>query len=194
MSGGFGRGSQHNEEARARISHGVRYVNERRREASRISRGTLRRLREGEVHPAVSPFLAAAEAELGDFARALGGEAISPQRAALIADCAALGLLLRCETARYVQSMDEQAVTRCSSLASARQRILALVGIDERKAEIDLQTYLRLRQREAEAARSAAIVSQPEAEAADAGDRGACADGRGEAQADAGGALEEPGA
>lgn len=170
-------------EWRRRVSEGVRRSRDRRRQAARVRPQDLARLREsGTVPERISGFLESAEVEAEALLEALGGpDAVSPQRRALVEDAARVGLVLRAELARYVQTADPDAASRVGSLASARRASLVALGLDRAERTVpDLRTYLAERAREApQNGAHGADAGDPEPKAAPAEERGTAAqDGR----------------
>ena len=135
-------------ETRRRISHGLRRYNERKRLAARIRPRDLVRLRDsGSVAKSLRPILDLAENEMGEIIESLGGaDAIPPTKRALIEDAVSVGIALRGELARYLQSRDPDAASRVGTLAAARRQSFALIGLEPPKNEVPaLDAYLRTR-------------------------------------------------
>jgi hypothetical protein len=137
------KGRQQPDRIRERISRGVSRWHARRRAALRVVPSDLVRLWRGDVSPAIAPFLAEAHAEAQALHAALGGrENMTAQRAVILDDVVRVGVILRAELARYLQTQDPDAAGRVGTLATVRRSSLAAVGLDERRVEHDLGTYL----------------------------------------------------
>ena len=134
---------------RQRISHGLLRFNERKRLAARIRPRDLVRLRDsGTVAESLRPILDLAENEMAEIIDSLGGaDAISPTKRAIIEDAVSVGVALRGELGRYLQSGDPDAASRVGTLAGARRQSLALIGLEPIRDEVPaLDTYIRTRE------------------------------------------------
>jgi hypothetical protein len=143
MSGG----RKHTAEIRARISRGVNRANEVRRIRHRVEPRDLTRLQQsGTVPERIAPFLEGAAVEAAELIQALGGpDAVSPQRRALIEDCARIGLVLRATLARYVQGdgADAELGSKVGTLAAARRANLQALGLDRVAKDVpSLRSYV----------------------------------------------------
>ncbi len=144
-------------EWRARISHGVRAANERRRARERVSPTDLTALsRPGApVRPELRGLVDAAGSELEELVGALGGrEADTPQRLLLVHDCARLSVLIGALFVRWAQTQDEETATRLGTLIGARRAQLRELGLERHEKTLDLQSYLAARAREREVAQA----------------------------------------
>jgi hypothetical protein len=113
----------------------------------------------GQVSPALLPVVKQAQEEAWDIGLALGGpDELSPQRRALLADLARLGVALGGLTAVYLRNEDPETASRMATLANARRQHLLALGLDERRVEQDLDAYLAAR---------AAGVEEPHQDAPD---------------------------
>ncbi len=133
-------------ETRRRISHGLLRFNERKRLAARILPRDLVRLRDsGTVAESLRPVLDLAENEMAEIIESLGGaDAVPPTMRALIEDAVSVGVALRGELGRYLQSGDPDAASRVGTLAAARRQSLALIGLEPPKDEAPaLDAYIR---------------------------------------------------
>ncbi len=136
-------------ETRRRISDGLLRFNERKRLAARIRPRDLSRLRDsGTVSESLRPILDLAENEMAEIIESLGGaDAIPPTKRALIEDAVSVGVALRGELGRYLQSGDPDAASRVGTLPGARRQSLALIGLEPPKDEVPaLDTYIRTRE------------------------------------------------
>ena len=143
-------------EWRARISRSKREKHlrdrERELELAAISPRHLKALRKGIVSPSLEWLLPLAEEEGCELVAALGGpEEITPQRRAIIEDAVSLGMVLRAELGRYLQSRDVEAAARVSSLANARRAALTAVGLDRIAKQLDPTAALSVTWRQTEA-------------------------------------------
>ena len=141
----------HSRESKAKIGHGVRQRNARRRieaelEAERASvqpRDVRRLLDEGIVSESIRPWAALARDEAEELLRAVGGEDATPQRKALAEDFARVGIILRAELARYVRTGDQDSASRIAASVNARRQILGLLGLNRiARDAITLDAYL----------------------------------------------------
>ncbi len=117
--------------------------------AARIRPRDLARLRDsGSVAESLCPILDLAENEMAEIIDSLGGaDAIPPTKRALIEDAVSVGVALRGELGRYLQSGDPDAASRVGTLAGARRQSLALIGLEPPKDEVPaLDTYIRARE------------------------------------------------
>ena len=132
-------------EWRARVSAGLRRYYERRRYVAKVVPSDLAAIRtSGQVPAHLAPFLEAAHVEAEALIEALGGpDALSPQRCALVHDVARVGLVMRAELARYVQSGEGDSAARVGTLAGQRRATLQALGLDRVTRELDLESYLR---------------------------------------------------
>ncbi len=133
-------------ETRRRISHGLLRFNERKRLAARIRPRDLARLRDsGNVAESLRPILDLAENEMAEIINSLGGvDVVPPTKRALIEDAVSVGVALRGELGRYLQSRDPDAASRIGTLAAARRQSLALIGLEPPKEEAPaLDAYIR---------------------------------------------------
>ncbi len=117
-------------ETRRRISRGLRRFHERERLAARIRPRDLVRLRDsGSVAESLRPILDLAENEMAEIIASLGGDAIPPTKRALIEDAVSVGVALRGELGRYLQSRDPDAASRVGTLAAARRQMPVVVAV-----------------------------------------------------------------
>ena len=129
-------------EWKARISRSKRekYIRDRERELelAEIRPRHIKALADGVVSKSLAWLLPLAEQEGIELLTALGGPAeVSPQRRAIVEDAVSLGMVLRAELGRYLQSRDVEAAARVSSLANARRAALVAVGLDRIAKQID---------------------------------------------------------
>ncbi len=90
----------------------------------------------GEVKPSLRGAVRQAELELVELFDALGGvNRLTPTTRAVVEDAVSVGLVLRGELGRYLQSGDHDAASRVGTLASARRQSFALLGLDPRPSE-----------------------------------------------------------
>ena len=116
--------------------------------AARIRPRDLVGLRDsGTVAESLRPILDLAENEMAEIIDSLGGaDAIPPTKRALIEDAVSVGVALRGELGRYLQSGDPDAASRVGTLAGARRQSLALIGLELHKDEAPaLDAYIRTR-------------------------------------------------
>ncbi len=72
-----------------------------------------------------------------------GADPIPPTKRALIEDAVSVGIALRGELARYLQSRDPDAASRVGTLTAARRQSFALIGVEPCKNEVPaLDAYL----------------------------------------------------
>ena len=116
-------------EARRRAGKRVR---ERHVREARVSLPDLRRLRYfGLVSDPLKPLASQAEQELGELL-ADKGEAVTAAERVILEDLARLGLLLRAEFARYLETQAPDAAARVTALAGQRRASLQAVGLERR--------------------------------------------------------------
>ena len=153
-------------EWRQRVSRGAKRGIRRRKERLRTRPRDLERLRaEGLVTESLRPLAAIAEDECFDLIHALGGvDQITPQRRAIVEDVARVGLVLRAELARYVESRDPDCGARVGSLANSRRSSLVALGLERLEREINLKEYLAQRAGATEVATGEANDSHDNAE------------------------------
>jgi hypothetical protein len=152
------------EETSGRRSEAAIRAHARRRERARVQPKDLVKLRRsGTVPEHLLPFLESAELEAGEFIEASGGpDMVSPKVKAILEDTARMGLVLRAELARYIQTGDSDAGSRVGTLASARRASLVAIGLERFEKTLDLQTYLRQRaEDEAQAPEAAQAPAGP---------------------------------
>ena len=132
------RGDSCSPETRARLSRAGVRAWEKRREAARVRPRDLERLRRsGTVSESLRPLLEIAEEEAAELVSALGGpDEISPQRRAIVEDLVAVGVVLRAELTRFLQSGDPDAGARVGTLAGARRASLSALGLERRAREV----------------------------------------------------------
>jgi hypothetical protein len=111
----------------------------------------------GTLRPEHAQLLDAHGIEMAAIAESVGGmDALSPQRQALLSDYCRLGVGLSLISGRMLTKIDTAEVgelaSRLATLATARARILSLIGLDPERNEIDLDTYLREKAQAPEAA------------------------------------------
>lgn len=143
----------HSAETRERIGRGQRRAVERKRQAARLGpRDLVHWRRHGVVAPALRPLVDEAGIECHELLAALGDP--SPMRRQIIEDVCRLGVALRALLAVFVKSEtpDREIAATLGSLASARTRALAACGLDVKRREVDLATYLAAREAELAAA------------------------------------------
>ena len=89
---------------------------------------------------------------MAEIIESLGGPAaIPPTKRALIEDAVSVGIALRGELARYLQSRDPNAASRVGTLAAARRQSFALIGLEPPKDEVPaLDVYLRTSKEDSE--------------------------------------------
>jgi hypothetical protein len=110
---------------------------------ARVSLPDVRRLRYfGLVSDSLKPLALQAELELGELLTDKG-EGVTAAERTILEDCARLGLILRAEFARYLQSQDPVAAARVTALAGQRRASLQAVGLERVAKEIDLAEYLK---------------------------------------------------
>lgn len=156
-------------EWRQRVSEGLLRFNAVRRERARVMPAEVLRVREtGTLADSLRALglAEAAEVEAADLTDALGGgESLSAQRRLVIEDLVRVGLVMRGELARYLQSGDSDAGARVGTLAGQRRASLALLGLDARRDEVSLDEYLRQRGRpsgsDAESQRAEVVEAEP---------------------------------
>jgi hypothetical protein len=141
---GFGKGARHTPEAIERI----RRRREEQTERAKVRPRDLDQLRRsGTVSDALRPLLDAADTENAELLDAIGGDAASPQRRAILADVVRVGLILRGELARYLQSGEADAASRVGTLASTRRASLIAIGLDRvESGDVSLAEYIAQRQ------------------------------------------------
>jgi hypothetical protein len=138
-------------EWRGRISSGLRVMHERRRQAATVLPSDLVRwTRRGSVRKELAGLLEVHAGEMADIGNALGGlGTLSPQRQALLRDWCRLGVAVSLVAGRMLSKPDTaeagELASRLATLATARARILSLVGLDERREELDLPAYIAQR-------------------------------------------------
>ena len=135
-------------ERSARISAGLLRYNAQRRARGAVVDADLRALTRGEAEcrPSLRPYIAAGVAEAQAIVEALGGpEALSPQRQALMRDVARLSAVVGAVTAAFFRSEDPELIPKLTSAIAARRGLLERLGLDERRVEHDLGTYIRQR-------------------------------------------------
>lgn len=137
------------EEWKRRVSAGLQRYHQRRRHRERVLPVHLRMLEQGDPPEALSPLLAAAEAEHGRLLGAVGGPEASSQRNMVVADVVSLRLMARALMIRFWQTGDPDLASRAGTLFAAARSGLALLGLDERREEIDLRQYVEAKTREA---------------------------------------------
>jgi hypothetical protein len=115
------------------------------KKANRVSLADVRRLRQfGLVADSLKALASEAEVELGELLADKGEDPTAAERVVL-EDVARLGLLLRAEFARYLETGDQTAAARVTALAGQRRSSLAVVGLDRRSREIHLEDYIDLK-------------------------------------------------
>jgi len=72
-------------------------------------------------------------------------------RRALLEDFIRVGLVLRAELARYLQSGDSDAAARVGTLAANRRATLQILGLEHPEHEVSLASYLSERDTESPA-------------------------------------------
>ncbi len=130
-------GKPHSEEAKQRISHGMRRAARRRKQAMRIGPRDPRTARlAGQVVEGLRGAVYQGELELSDLLETFGGmDALTPTTRAVIEDAVSVGVALRGELGRYLQTGDPDAASRLATLANTRRNSFALLGLDPQKAE-----------------------------------------------------------
>jgi hypothetical protein len=123
----------------------VRRANERRRHVAKIVPKDLVAIRNsGQVPPHLRDLIEGAHVEVADLIDALGGpDAVSPQRRALVHDACRVGLILRAELLRYIQTGEGDSAARVGTLTGQRRATLQALGLDRVSREVDLNSYLR---------------------------------------------------
>ncbi len=136
-------------EWRARVSKGTKRAAAAKREAARVRPRDLARLRKsGTVAKSLRPLVAIAETEAAELMAALGGsEEVSEMRRLIVEDLVAVGMVLRAELARFLQTGEPDAGARVSTLANTRRASLAALGLDRVATPVpDLRAYLAERE------------------------------------------------
>jgi hypothetical protein len=144
------RRQRHSEKARQRISRGTRNALARKRELARVRPADLDVLRRnGTVSAPLRPFLDAADLEGLELSLAYEGDPagshyrpLSTPRRVLLDDLLRMGLVLRGELARYLQSGDSDAGARVGTLAANRRATLQILGLEHPEHEVSLTDYL----------------------------------------------------
>ena len=92
---------------------------------------------------------------MAEIIASLGGaDAIPPTKRALIEDAVSVGVALRGELGRYLQSGDPDAASRVGTLAAVRRQSLALIGLELHEDEVPaLDAYIRTRAGDSEGSR-----------------------------------------
>ena len=133
------------EKARENCRKGrIRYY-ARKREEQWVTTADVENLRKptSPASPALRVDARAAAVELEVLVAALGGpENISPQREILAADASRLGLVARALMRLFAQSESPEVASRIATVLTARRATLAALGLDEHRAEHDLESYL----------------------------------------------------
>ena len=125
-----------------------REVWRRVQEGARVALPDIRKYQyAGLVAEPVKPFLRWAEAELAELLADKGDGATAAERAAL-EDVARLGLILRCEFARYLETQDQAAAQRVTALAGQRRASLQAVGLERRARPVTLGSVVAELERE----------------------------------------------
>ncbi len=74
--------------------------------------------------------------ELSELVDSFGGmDAMTPTMRAVVEDAVSVGVALRGELGRYLQTGDPDAASRVATLANTRRNSFSLLGLDPRKAE-----------------------------------------------------------
>jgi len=144
-------------------------------ERRKVRPGDLHTLRmSGTVRAELLPFIGLAERETAELVGALGGiDAVSPQRRILIEDLARMGLCLRGELARYMQTADGEAAGRVATIGRARAATLAQLGLDRFERDVpDLRTYTAQRAADTAKDRLSDAIATPADIDADDAERG----------------------
>ena len=144
---------KHSSKTRRRIAHRTRDGLARKRALARVRPADLDVLRRcGTVSATLRPFLNAADLEALDLSLAYEGDPagshyrpLSTPRRVLLDDFLRMGLVLRGELARYLQSGDPDAGARVGTLAANRRATLQILGLDHPEHEVSLTTYLSRR-------------------------------------------------
>ena len=153
------RGGRHRPEALGpggRISLGTKFGLAKRRMVRRVRPVDLDYLRRsGTVARGLRPFLDAADLEGVDLTLAYEGSAeaegyrpMSEPRRAILGDFLRVGVVMRCELARYLQSQDADAGFRVVTATANRRAALKELGLEHREREVDLTVYLESQKRE----------------------------------------------
>lgn len=109
---------------------------------ARVSLSDVRRLRQfGLVAESLKPLASQAELELGELL-ADKGDGVTAAERVVLEDVARLGLILRAEFARYLNSGDQTAAARVTALAGQRRSSIVAVGLDRRSHEVRLEDYI----------------------------------------------------
>ncbi len=144
---------RHSEKVRQRIAQRTREGLARKRVLARVRPADLDFLRrKGIVSDSLRPFLDAADLEALELTLAYEGapegdryRPLSTPRRVLLDDFLRMGLVLRGELARYLQSGDPDAGARVGSLAANRRATLQILGLDHPEHEVCLTAYLARR-------------------------------------------------
>ena len=116
--------------------------------AARVSLPDVRRLRYfGVVSDSLKPLATQAERELGELL-ADKGEAVTAAERCVLEDVARVGLILRAEFARYLETQDPVAASRVTALVGQRRASLQAVGLGRRSREIELEDYIDMKDTE----------------------------------------------
>jgi hypothetical protein len=110
--------------------------------SARVSMRDIRRMQQfGLIAESLKPLASQAELELGELHADKGADVTAAERVVL-EDVARLGLILRAEFARYMESGDQTAAARVTALAGQRRSSIAAVGLERRSREIQLEDYI----------------------------------------------------
>ncbi len=144
---------KHSSETRRRIAHRTRDGLARKRALARVRPADLDFLRRnGIVSDSLRPFLDAADLEALELTLAYEGapegdryRPLSTPRRILLDDFLRVGLVLRGELARYLQSGDPDAGARVGTLSANRRATLQILGLDHPEHEVNLAVYVAQR-------------------------------------------------
>jgi hypothetical protein len=137
-------------DANARRSASLKRHHAREREKLRVSRRVLRQLpqmvRRGDYPECVRWAVQDMERDLEAWVAGFGGpDRVSERKLSTLGAASMVNAILKLESVRYFQSQDPDSAQRVGSLASTLGRLLAVVGLDDVRAEVSLDEYLRQR-------------------------------------------------
>ena len=141
-------GHPHTADSKARITRGLHRFHERRRAAQRVVPADLRALETpgAPIRAELRPYAQAAALEVEAIIAAKGGpDQVTAIEQLLAEDAGRLGLPLRGLVLAYGQTGDPELASRIATVANARRAIFGLLGLEERRTEVDLHEYLAQR-------------------------------------------------
>jgi len=143
------RGARLSEQHRERIGAGIRRFHQRKREEAKRRHPLPRDLElwqeRGVLRDELHPLIAAAEHEGLAVLEARGGaDVVSPQVISMVRSHTRLGVAEEILTGLLLRNPDEpDLASRLATVATARARILQLVGLDRVQRDVpDLRSYL----------------------------------------------------